>query len=285
MPKVLGELSLNAASTTEHAQEGKSAAVGKENNAYPGRPGTPSPGGQEDLDQELFGTPPRCPSTPPPKASSGPFKTPTRPTPSHRPITRSISRSIRSSRSTLKSPAQLFGHHHLQRTPSRTPRSSAGLLHPSSASKRRSPRSGGNTHQAHFAMDESSEHSGQLSIGMAMHMAMPYDSPFTATLHQLLSEANDFIGGSPCRISLPQSHQEHHHRQLDLGLQDLDGEGGHSSAADGLDFGSFLSTDMAMPSSPPLLRRRNRVESFGGTLEQESVWAQQLSNSLKGRDE
>ena len=297
MPKVLGELSLNAASTTERAQEAKSAAVDKENNAYPGRPGTPTPGGQGDLDQELFGTPPRCPSTPPPKAPSGPFKTPTRPTPSHRPITRSISRSIRSSRSTLKSPAQLFAHH-LQCTPSRTPRSSAGLLHPISASKRRTPRTGGsgnNNLHAHFAADASPQH-GQLPMGMAMQLPISFDSPFTATLHQLLSEANDFIGGSPSRHGLPhQQHQHHHHLNLD-DLPDLDvveeEEDRHSSsaaaAAAGIDFGSFLSTDMIMPSSPPLLRRRPNHGGgpFGGVLEQqESVWASQLSGSLRERDE
>ena len=297
MPKVLGELSLNAASTTEHAQGARSAAVGKENNAYPGRPGTPTPGDQEDLDQELFGTPPRRPSTPPPKAPSGPFKTPTRPTPSHRPITRSISRSIRSSRSTLKSPAQLFAHH-LQRTPSRTPRSSAGLLHPMSTSKRRTPRSSGsgnNNLHAHFAVDAGPQH-GQLPMGMAMQLPIPFDSPFTATLHQLLSEANDFIGGSPSRHGLPhQQHQQHHHHLNLDDLPDLDVVGeeddGHSSsaaAAAGIDFGSFLSTDMVMPSSPPLLRRRpnHGQGSFGGVLEQqETVWASQLSGSLRERDE
>lgn len=283
IPKVLGELSLNSAQTAVHAQDSKSAAAGKENNTYPERPGTPVLEEHEDLEQELFGTPPRCPSTPPPKASSGPFKTPTRPTPSHRPITRSISRSIRSSRSIAKSPAQLFAHH-LQRTPSRTPRSSGGFLHPSSASKRRTPRSGGNSHSAHlhahFGADADSH--DQLPIGMAMQMPIPFDSPFTATLHQLLSEANDFIGGSPSRHGLPQ------HLDLDS-LPDLDGvENGHASAAAadaaGMDFGSFLSTDLVMPSSPPLLRRRNAGGQFGGVLEEEGVWAQQLGDSLSSKE-
>ncbi|KAI0133175.1 hypothetical protein F4776DRAFT_144721 [Hypoxylon sp. NC0597] len=72
---------------------------------------------------DIFGTPPR-PSTPPPKTNSGgPFKTPTRPTPGHRPVTRSVTRSMRSGRS-ISSPTQL-----LDRTPTRTPRSSMAKHH------------------------------------------------------------------------------------------------------------------------------------------------------------
>jgi len=300
VPKVLGELSLNAAQTATQAQEAKSAAAGKENSTYSERPGTPVPDDHENLEQELFGTPPRCPSTPPPKAPAGPFKTPTRPTPSHRPITRSISRSIRSSRSIPKSPGQLFAQH-LQRTPSRTPRSAAGLLHPSSASKRRTPlRSGGNHHNnvhAHFALDPNTHN--QLSMGMAMLQdhAVPaeFDSPFTATLQQLLSEANDFIGGSPSRHGLP-AHLDFQQltRELEVG-EHHPAEGSAAAAeaeaeAAGMDFGNFLGTDLVMPSSPPLLRGRGNGmggaggEQFGGVLQQqESAWGQQLAGSSKGR--
>ncbi len=265
-PKVLGELPLNQAQSGSHAHEAKSAARGKENtDIYPERPGTPIL--DDRLSQELFGTPPRCPSTPPPKAApAGPFKTPTRPTPSHRPITRSISRSIRSSKP--KSPGQLFGLHHLQRTPSRTPRSASGghgpssgahhlLLPPSSASRRRSPRSAGIGAHLAFPMD------------MSDMPPLQFDSPFTATLHQLLSEANDFIGGgSPSQ-----------HRGEDMGMHHQHGEG----AGVGMDFGNFLGTDLVMPSSPPLMARgRNgsREEGFGevlGEQQQEAVWAEQLA--------
>ncbi|KAL2151975.1 hypothetical protein VTH82DRAFT_5159 [Thermothelomyces myriococcoides] len=255
--KTLGELPLNTTrATSTHTSEAKSAPAGKENQAHQDRPGTPVV--EDELEQELFGTPPRRPSTPPPKATAGPFKTPTRPTPNHRPITRSISRSIRSTRggSVLKSPAQLFAFQHLEQTPTRTPRSLSGSLHPGSASKRRTPRSGGRNnngnHDAEFALD-ASEHN-QLSIGMGIQLPMQFDSPFTATLHQLLSEANEFIGsnhgnggdgdGSPSRRR---------------GAASKGGEPGHHLELPddeaGMDFGSFLGTDLVMPSSPPVMRR------------------------------
>jgi hypothetical protein len=287
VPKVLGELSLNTAQTTTNGQEAKSAAAGKENSTHPARRGTPVLGDHDDLEQELFGTPPRRPSTPPPTAVAGPFKTPTRPTPSHRPITRSISRSIRSIRSIPKSPSQLFttDYLHPQRTPTKTPRSSA--------SSRRRGNNNNNTHlHAHFAMDPD-EHN-QLAMGLGMEVGVPSiqpDSPFTATLHKLLSEANEFISGSPSRHSGHGGHGEGlvvgvGADELDLSSlsQHLDAEGacGGSNGGSGgdaaMDFGSFLSTDPVMPSSPPLLRGGNRShgrgngngrEQFGGVLQQE----------------
>ncbi|KAK3995624.1 CENP-A multicopy suppressor protein 2 [Cladorrhinum sp. PSN332] len=235
--RVLGELAVNVLQTATNAQVAKSADSGKEN-ARPERPGTPV---HDALDQELFGTPPDRPSTPPPKsAGTGPFKTPTRPTPSHRPITRSISKSMQSSRSIPKSPAHMFAH--LQRTPSRTPRSGAHSLL-LSASRRRSPRNG-HLH-AHFAPEENLP-------------PMQFDSPFTATLHQLLSEANEFTAGSP----------SHGLTDLDLNnLPQIDSDGINHLANTSLDFANFLSTDMIMPSSPPLLRHRGGDSmDFGGAL-------------------
>ncbi|KAK0626657.1 hypothetical protein B0T14DRAFT_562545 [Immersiella caudata] len=251
-PKVLGELT-----TTNHAhfnmdsQEVKSAAEGKENaNTVPVRPGTPVRGNRDDLDQELFGTPPDRPTTPLGRSeSSGVFKTPTRPTPSHRPITRSISRSIRTVRSIARSPGNVFGQ--LLRTPSKTPRSSASNAMQLSTGKRRSPR---NAHlHAHFAMED-----------------MQFDSPFTATLNQLLSEANEFTAGSP----------SHGLVELDLaGLPNLPSEfdsdavTAQLASANALDFGNFLSTDLVMPSSPPLLRNNHGASmSFG--LNVGDMWAQ-----------
>ncbi|KAH6850836.1 hypothetical protein B0I37DRAFT_324241 [Chaetomium sp. MPI-CAGE-AT-0009] len=284
-PRVLGELSLNTTQAATHGPEAKSATVGKENDAHQERQCTPVPEDELELEQELFGTPPRRPSTPPPKTAAGPFKTPTRPTPSHRPITRSISRSIRSTRSIPKSPGQLFAGHHLQQTPTKTPRSSGAFLHPSSASRRRSPRSSGNTAHAHFALD-TAEHN-QLPMGMALQMPMPFDSPFTATLHQLLSEANDFIG-SPSRhggagpATSATAVASSSVGDLDLGHLDVGGggagsdDGGHAV----VDFGSFLGTDLVMPSSPPLLRSgrtggRGVGEQFGGVLQDSGLWDQQ----------
>jgi hypothetical protein len=252
-PKVLGELTTNHAQVNINSQEIKSAATGKENaNTIPVRPGTPVRGSRDDLDQELFGTPPDRPTTPLGRSeSSGVFKTPTRPTPSHRPITRSISRSIRTVQSIAKSPGNVFGQ--LLRTPSKTPRSSASNPMQLSTGKRRSPR---NAHlHAHFVMED-----------------MQFDSPFTATLNQLLSEANEFTAGSPS------------HGLVDLDLSglpnlpsefDSDAVTAHLAGANALDFGNFLSTDLVMPSSPPLLRN-NHVGSmnFGASLNVGDVWAQ-----------
>jgi hypothetical protein len=290
VPKVLGELSLNTAQTTAHGQEAKSAAAGKENSTHLDRPGTPVLDGHDDLEQELFGTPPRRPSTPPPKAAAGSFKTPTRPTPSHRPITRSISRSIRSIRSIPKSPSQLFATHslHLQRTPTKTPRSSGG------SSRRRGGNNNNNTHlHAHFAMDPD-EHN-QLAMGLGMQVGVPsmqLDSPFTATLHQLLSEANDFISGSPSRhgghgggglVGVGADEIDLSSLSQHLAAEGAGGAGGTGGGGGGdaeMDFGMLLSTDLVMPSSPPLLRGGNRNngrgngngngrEQFGGVLRQE----------------
>ncbi|KAH8908976.1 hypothetical protein BR93DRAFT_855204, partial [Coniochaeta sp. PMI_546] len=236
VPKVLGELAVNIVQTAPDFQHSKPATSDKENvNLVPNRAATPSLPDDDDLDQELFGTPPPRPSTPPPKsAQNGPFKTPTRPTPSHRPITRSISRSIRSVKSGAKSPSQVLLQ--LQRTPSKTPRSVGGgsinfsLGLNFSASKRRTPRA--NPVHAHFAIDSNEQ----------------FDSPFTATINQLLSEANEFTSGSPSHgladmdlSSLPNLHSDDVMQQL-------------AAANSHLDFGSFLPGDMGLPSSPPLLR-------------------------------
>ncbi|EAQ86563.1 hypothetical protein CHGG_07816 [Chaetomium globosum CBS 148.51] len=287
-PRALGELSLNVTQAVAQGQEAKSAAAGKENGADQERQGTPVP--QDELEQELFGTPPGRPSTPPPKAVAGPFKTPTRPTPSHRPITRSISRSIRSSRSIPKSPGQLFASHHLQQTPTKTPRSSGGFLHPGSASRRRSPRGNNNTaHNTQFSI-EHADHN-QLPMTMGLQMPMEFDSPFTATLHQLLSEANNFIGsGSPYRQGTSASAAAGAGAVAsssvgDLDLSHLDVGGGPGSDTV-VDFGSFLGTDLVMPSSPPLLRGARAGgggagETFGGVLQEGGMWNQQ---SMGGDD-
>ncbi|KAK4127719.1 hypothetical protein N657DRAFT_564349 [Parathielavia appendiculata] len=293
VPKILGELSLNTTQPTTHGQEAKCAAAGKENSRQPGRQGTPQPNNEhDDLEQELFGTPPRRPSTPPPKGAAGPFKTPTRPTPSHRPITRSISRSIRSIRSIPKSPGQLFTTHQhlLQRTPIKTSRTS-------SASKRRGNNSSSNNHHldADFSL-EPDEHN-QLAMGLGSMPHMHFDSPFTATLHQLLSEANEFIGGgSPSRhggigaggadAELDLSTLSQHLERSTSGGEAGDGGGtdgatGGGSAGVTMDFGSFLGTDLVMSSSPPLLRGRGSrnggrgngngnggEQQFGGVLQQ-----------------
>ncbi|RBR08707.1 uncharacterized protein FIESC28_10161 [Fusarium coffeatum] len=152
-PKTLGEINANAAKTTDsrHNKE----AVGKENASVEAQ----NDGPVDDDIEALFNSPVR-PSTPPPKSKvdtdSALFKTPTRPTPSHRPITRSVSRSVsRSLRSVrdLLSPSQQAL---LQRTPTKSP-----------ASVRRSPR-----------------------LNLENKLESVLDTPLSRTITQLLSEPN-----------------------------------------------------------------------------------------------
>ncbi len=243
-PKVLGQMAVNVVRTAPGFEEdGKGYAADQENMVA--AVGTTA---EEDEMEDLFGTPPARPSTPPPRAnaSSGPFKTPTRPTPNHRPITRSVSKSIRSTRSMPRSPSQTILQ--LQRTPSKTPRSSGG--------KRRTP-----GRHAHFGLQP----------------APLFDSPFTATVHQLLSEANEFTAGSP----------SHGLGDLDLSsLPNLDSDGLHAIAGS-IDFGNYLSTDLPMSSSSPLILRGTSRVSFNNPLdydENAQLWSQ-LSEAMKATDD
>ncbi|KAH9432520.1 hypothetical protein MCOR02_007213 [Pyricularia oryzae] len=208
VPKVLGESAINI---VKPGPEFAAAKPGQNASSQMQKTITPTKNSDKEM-ADLFGTPPMRPSTPPPNGSSGgPFKTPTRPTPSHRPITRSVSKSIRSQRTvTMISPSR--GLAGLQRTPSRTP----GRQHLS----------------AHFAVED-------------MAITGLGDSPFPATLSQLLSEANDFTNGSP-------SH----------GLGDL---GGFDLSSNLLDFDNVLNTNMPMPSSPPLIKE-------GGVMNYDPSW-------------
>ncbi|KAF6808413.1 gata transcription factor [Colletotrichum sojae] len=149
--KVLGELAVNVVQTATNSGPAESAQLMASAKEPSKDDVSQQPGGNkenlaipdDDL-ESLFRSPaiPR-PSTPPPRdraAQSGPFKTPTRPTPSHRPITRSVTRSVsRSLRSgdLFRSPVGV------RRTPTRTPRSAKGTV-------RRSPR----LHHDEFAQME-----------------------------------------------------------------------------------------------------------------------------------
>ena len=203
-PKVLGEVQPNITQSTAEHGSPKEQLVGS-----PNKENCPPGISADHEDAELLAlvheelarpsTPVRTSQEP------NPFKTPTRPTPSHRPITRSVSKSIRSARS-AKSPGQLlpFG----QQTPSKTP---------SSMARRRSPRN-------HYTV---------------------FESPFTATINQLMSEANDNLSPTQQRntdydfsnfLDLPlMSHTTHRndHPEVNWDLND------------------FFSTDIPMPSSPP----------------------------------
>jgi hypothetical protein len=161
---VLGELDVNIVQTPE-CRQNKEMAAEKENIAV----GSQSEvSGEHDDLEALFRSPgPARPSTPPPKARAAtattPFKTPTRPTPNHRPITRSVSRSLRSVRDILASPNT---QRLLQQTPTRTP-----------LTVRRSPRD----HQANLE-----------SI---------FDTPLSRTITQMLSDPAFDLGNSDLDLS------------------------------------------------------------------------------------
>ncbi|KAH6724294.1 hypothetical protein BKA61DRAFT_464164 [Leptodontidium sp. MPI-SDFR-AT-0119] len=211
-PKVLGEVVANVAQIATDFRSPKDSMVEVEGQNKENRP----PAIEEDdadaeflqlFEQEMTkGDEVQRPSTPVQNSpAQNPFKTPTRPTPSHRPITRSVTRSARSAKSnrSAKSPSQLLT---FTRTPIRTPGSAARRM--------LSPR----------------------------HNNGVFESPFTATLNQMMSEANNQT--SPIRNDgmeldfgnlpeLPQLGQGHGHGDMNFSLED------------------FFSTDVPMPSSPP----------------------------------
>jgi hypothetical protein len=199
-PKVLGEMTTNVVQivTDFRSPKDQNIEVANKENCPPAF--TVEDGDAELL--KLFEEEMARPKTPVQKSlASNPFKTPTRPTPSHRPITRSVSKSIQSA----KSPSQL--HMLSQRTPSQTPSSSA---------RRQSPR-------RHHAV---------------------FESPFTATLNQLMSEANN------------QHSSTHQELELDFSdladLPDLNRTTHHVDHAEmNFNLEDFFSTDVPMPSSPP----------------------------------
>ena len=201
-PKVLGELTTNIVNISGRAHSAKEQASGasdKENSP----PGLDA--GDTDADLvKLFEAEISRPKTPTQKSPApNPFKTPTRPSPNHRPITRSVSKSLRSG----KSPRQL--HPFSQNTPSRTP---------GSVTRRRSPR----------------------------HHPIVFESPFTATLNQLMSET-DHNRSTPqqrCNYDLDFNHLS------DLPIMD---HHDHHGGPGGMNFSleDFFSTDVPMPSSPP----------------------------------
>jgi hypothetical protein len=82
---------------------------------------------------------------------------------------------------------------------------------------------------------------------------MSFESPFSATLHQLLSEANEFIAGSPSANGAGLLTDDLDLSTIATQLDAAEQNGQAVGAASGVDFGSFLSTDVVMPSSPPLI--------------------------------
>ncbi|KAH9883225.1 hypothetical protein F4778DRAFT_127984 [Xylariomycetidae sp. FL2044] len=239
--RALGEVAVNIVQTPPDPNHPKSAD--KENTNVTDQ----TQKMDEDDFADLFGTPFR-PSTPPPKsASSGAFKTPTRATPSHRPVTRSVTKSRRSERS-ITSPSQLLD---LNVTPSRTPtaRTPRSVLR----SDRRSPRS---LLPSSF-LDEQS-----------------FESPLTRSINQLLSEADSFVmPPSPARFRGPAGSSGHpYHRRMARLQIDFDSLPNWDSdeiqrrlETQHYDFGNLLSTDGLLPNSPPaLLKHYNTQQQHSG---------------------
>lgn len=145
-PKVLGDMDINIVHVSSDARQHRELEATKETSkdALTVEQQRPIADG-EDL-EALFRSPaPPRPSTPTQDAMAAPptaaFKTPTRSTPSRRPMTRSVSRSQRTVRS-WASPNKV------QKTPSRTPsKTPRGHLNPPQTplSRRRSPRNQPNT--------------------------------------------------------------------------------------------------------------------------------------------
>jgi hypothetical protein len=140
--EVLREMSGNIVPPSDDREPKEVEVEGEQSNAVAE--------GQSDEEAEfdaLFRTPaPPRPSTPEPReknatSSSDPFKTPSRTTPSHRPVTRSVTRTICSARNS----PNLFTASGSLRTPSRTPRGT--LMVPVSPTLRRSPRLNGSANR------------------------------------------------------------------------------------------------------------------------------------------
>ncbi|KAI1359344.1 hypothetical protein F5Y08DRAFT_81208 [Xylaria arbuscula] len=228
--KILGEVAVNIVQTGPRVVTITDVEMTEKKNSHP-RAQTPEPPSNDYTD--LFGPTPR-PSTPPPKgANSGPFKTPTRPTPSHRPVTRSVSRSMRSNRS-LASPGQKRLERTPTRTPSRTPRKTPRSVFFSGGMPRRSPR--------HLLPSEAM---GDSSLG----------TPLTRSINEMFANADELDIASLSRgYDIDFSSLPH------LDNIDQHGELPH------FDFATLLGTDSLMPSSPPALRSGDML-AFGGNLE------------------
>ncbi|TEA22242.1 CENP-A multicopy suppressor protein 2 [Colletotrichum sidae] len=184
--KVLGELAVNIVQTAPDSTE---AVQNKDSEKDSGKVDPPVHPDQnkenlaipdDDL-EELFRSPVAIarPSTPPPRdraPNNGPFKTPTRPTPSHRPITRSVTRSVSRALRTgdfLRSPAAV------RRTPTRTPRSAKNPI-------RRSPR----LHNEEFSqMELDLEEFLQTQTNNAQ-----YDSDMLEAMNRALAESMNTSG-------------------------------------------------------------------------------------------
>lgn len=183
-PKVLGTVDVNIVMTDDHCRQDKSITAEKENMAVVSQEGLL----ECDDPEALFRSPvivrPATPTNAKASIPGEPFKTPTHATPSHRPVTRSVSKSLRTVRS-VSSPSQLAL---LQATPSKTPT----ILGPGSMARRRSPRN----HQNSFDV---------------------FDTPISRTINQMLSEPNGFGLDSELDLSNLPALESSHDTLLEFG--------------------------------------------------------------------
>ncbi|RDA87665.1 hypothetical protein CP532_3814 [Ophiocordyceps camponoti-leonardi (nom. inval.)] len=156
--KVLGEVEVNRVQASDDSQPPKRHADDKENDVGGNEDGAEDAAGVTEAAQWPLG---ERPSTPPPDdtaaKTTSPFKTPTRAPSSHRPVTRSVSRSLRSNRSAV-SPGQM----HLQQSPTKTPRNVQG-----------SPSARRNSHSHHDGFEGC-------------------DTPISRTINQMFSDPANF---------------------------------------------------------------------------------------------
>ncbi|OLN84928.1 hypothetical protein CCHL11_04065 [Colletotrichum chlorophyti] len=188
VPKILGELAVNIVQTAPVSNGSLESAQSKEvSEKGPGKDDVSSRQPEKNKEnlsaphddlEDLFRSPGIVrPSTPPPREranNNGPFKTPTRPTPSHRPITRSVTRSVSRSLKSgdlLRSPA----------TTRRTPRSAKGPI-------RRSPRLHHDEFsQMEFALEEYLQ---------TQPVDQQYDSDMLEAMNRALAESMNASGTS-----------------------------------------------------------------------------------------
>ncbi|OBT71137.1 hypothetical protein VF21_09551 [Pseudogymnoascus sp. 05NY08] len=258
-PKSLGDLATSF--TTDFAPPPPPGAGNCNKENHP-----PAPNPQDDDDDDLaalFGEDPlrtSRPTTPTRLPPTNPFKTPTRPTPSHRPITRSISRSAKSAHSRR-------GDMLPQRTPTRStpatrrsPRHRNGAVQESpftATLNRLLSETGEDGHATHGGYDTGRSPSRNLDLGLDFS-ALP-DLAHPSDLH---SDALLFAGAGF-------------------------GHGGGFGGGGGGAGGDFFSTDAApMPSSPPRMFElyEDPLGMEMGSLEamEEAMWREFGGDGLGG---
>ncbi|PMB68632.1 hypothetical protein BM221_005213 [Beauveria bassiana] len=188
-PKVLGTVDVNIVTTDDMCRQNKGIGSEKENMPVMTQEGLVECDDPEALFRSPLIARPSTPQNAKASVAAEPFKTPIRATPSHRPVTRSVSRSLRTVRS-VSSPSQLA---RMQATPTKTPHSiRSGQASQAGLARRRSPRN----HQNDFD---------------------PFDTPISRSINQLLSEPNHFSLDSELDLGHLSALESSHDALLDFG--------------------------------------------------------------------